>query len=142
MADSDHLVGALVVMVAVIAMGEVAQALRVLNVLFGAWLAVAPWLLTGAAAGATWNDAIVGVVLMLLSLPRGAVRECYRNWQRYIVRAASARVMVIGGYPRSPAAPPTPKPLPDLPASAAPCRRYALAIPGTSHERGDTGHQE
>src|SRR3546814_8652098 len=38
LADSDHLVGALVITVAVIAMAEVARPLRFLNVAFGLWL--------------------------------------------------------------------------------------------------------
>jgi hypothetical protein len=37
-ADSDHLVGALVVTFAVIALGEVVRALRFINVIFGAWI--------------------------------------------------------------------------------------------------------
>jgi hypothetical protein len=84
-ADSDHLVGALVVTLAVIAMAEVMRAARFLNVLFGLWLVAAPWLLSGAAAGARWNDGLVGVLLILLSLPRGAVRERYGTWHPYIV---------------------------------------------------------
>ncbi|HEX7028198.1 MAG TPA: vitamin K epoxide reductase family protein, partial [Gammaproteobacteria bacterium] len=52
MADSDHLVGALIVTVAVIALAEVARALRFINVLLGAWLIAAPWLLDGAGGTA------------------------------------------------------------------------------------------
>jgi hypothetical protein len=84
-ADSDHLVGALVVTVAVIAMAEVALAVRFINSLFGAWFIIAPWLLEGASVGATWNSVIVGVILILLSLPRGQVRERYGDWNRFIV---------------------------------------------------------
>src|SRR5262245_58405933 len=50
LADSDHVVGALVVTVAVIATGEVGRALRFINVLFGLWLVAAPWLLSGGTA--------------------------------------------------------------------------------------------
>ena len=46
-ADNDHLFGALVRTVAVIVMAEVIRAGRFLNVLFGAWIIAAPWLLTG-----------------------------------------------------------------------------------------------
>jgi hypothetical protein len=44
-ANSDHLVGALIITVAVCAMAEVARPLRFLNVAFGFWLIAAPWLL-------------------------------------------------------------------------------------------------
>jgi hypothetical protein len=84
-ADSDHLVGALVVTVAVIVMAEVIRAGRFINVLFGAWIAVAPWVLTGATAASRWNGVIVGAVLILLSIPRGRVRERYGSWDRYVV---------------------------------------------------------
>ncbi|MCI0460817.1 MAG: vitamin K epoxide reductase family protein [Gemmataceae bacterium] len=84
-ADSDHLVGALIVTFAVIAIGEVARAARFVNVLFGAWLVGTPWLLTGFTPGAQWTDVVVGAVLILLSLPRGHVKERYGSWQRYIV---------------------------------------------------------
>jgi hypothetical protein len=72
MADSDHLVGALVITTAVIAMAEVARPLRFLNVVFGVWLVLAPWLLSGISSPiATLNSVIVGLLVMALSLPRG-----------------------------------------------------------------------
>jgi hypothetical protein len=85
MADSDHLVGALAVTVAIIAMAEVARPLRFINGLFGAWLIIAPWVLTGAGAAASWAGVVAGGLLILLSLPRGPVKDHYGNWDRYIV---------------------------------------------------------
>src|SRR5690606_5237327 len=41
---SDHVVGCLVIMVAVTAMAEVARPVRFLNIIFGAWIAVSPFL--------------------------------------------------------------------------------------------------
>lgn len=83
-ADSDRLVGALVITAAMIALAEVARPVRFVNVLFGAWLMVAPWLLGGATLGASANDVIVGAVLIVLSLPRGHVQERYGSWDRFI----------------------------------------------------------
>jgi hypothetical protein len=83
-AHSDHLVGALIVVVAVIALADVARALRFLNVIFGAWLIAAPWLLGGATTGSMLSGAIVGVLMIMLSLPRGAVGERYGSWERFI----------------------------------------------------------
>ena len=87
MADSDHLVGALVVTVAVIAMAEVAGPLRFLNILFGLWLVLAPLLLTGISGpAAAVNGIVVGLLLMALSLPRGRRRgEHYGGWDRFVV---------------------------------------------------------
>src|SRR5439155_1580106 len=71
LADSDHLIGALVITVAVIAMAEVGRALRFINVLFGLWLIAAPWLLAGGTMPAAWAEVAVGLILIALSLPRG-----------------------------------------------------------------------
>ena len=70
---------------ALVAAAEVARAARLLNLLFGAWLLVAPWVLGGFTAGARWNDMAAGVALVALSLPRGRVRGQYGAWQTYIV---------------------------------------------------------
>ena len=86
MANSDHLVGALTITVAIIATAEVARPLRFMNALFGAWLVAAPWLLSGATAAGSWTSVGVGVALIALSLPRGArSREHYASWDRYVV---------------------------------------------------------
>jgi len=85
MADSDHMVGALIITVAVIAMAEVARPLRFLNVLFGIWLTAAPWLLEGASTAALWSSVAAGLALILLSLPRGTrSTEHYGAWDRLV----------------------------------------------------------
>ncbi len=84
-AHSNHLAGALVVTVAVMALGEVGRPLRFVNMLFGAWFIVSPWLLDGATTASTVSDIVVGVALILLSLRRGPVRENYGSWNRFVV---------------------------------------------------------
>src|SRR3546814_16807998 len=69
MANSDHLVGALVITVAIIATAEVARALRFVNVAFGAWLVAAPFLLEGANSTATIASIAIGLARVALSLP-------------------------------------------------------------------------
>ena len=83
-AHSDHLVGALIVTAAVIALADVGRATRFLNLLLGAWVIAAPWLLGGATTASRWSDAIAGVLVILLSLPRGPVGERYGTWERFI----------------------------------------------------------
>jgi uncharacterized membrane protein len=83
-AHSDHLVGALIVTAAVIALADVGRATRFVNVLFGAWIIASPWLLGGATASATWNDLIVGVLVIILCFPRGPVGERYGSFERFI----------------------------------------------------------
>jgi uncharacterized membrane protein len=83
-AHSDHLFGALIVTVAVIALADVGRAARFVNMLFGAWVIVAPWLLGGATVSARWNDLIAGAFVILLSFPRGKIGERYGGFEKYI----------------------------------------------------------
>jgi hypothetical protein len=84
-ADSDHIVGALVITFSIMAWAEVARALRYVNALFGAWLVVVPWILAGFSVTAAAASVVAGVLLVLLALPRGAVRDRYGAWDRSIV---------------------------------------------------------
>lgn len=86
MANSDHMVGLLIVTFSIIALAEVGRATRFINIPFGVWLIAAPWLLDGIASPlAAWNGVISGVLLIALALPRGAIRNSYAGWNRYIV---------------------------------------------------------
>jgi nucleoside-diphosphate-sugar epimerase len=85
MANSDHLVGALIIVIAVTAWAEVARALRFALIPFGAWLVIAPWLLDGAGNQAALIASVVaGIALIALSLPRGPVHCRYGEWDRLI----------------------------------------------------------
>lgn len=82
LAASDHLVGSLVIVVAVSAWAEVTRALRYLIVPLGAWLVASPWWLDGAGGpGAAFALVLAGVALVGLSLPRGPVRSHYGTWR-------------------------------------------------------------
>jgi len=86
LANSDHLIGALVLTTAVIAWAEVARPLRLLNILFGLWLIVAPLFLDGGSIAGSLLGMASGLVLIPLSLPRGRrSKEHYGSWDRYIV---------------------------------------------------------
>jgi hypothetical protein len=64
---------------------EVARSLRFINVLLGAWLAVAPWILRRASAAATLTSIVIGLALLGLSLPRGERSEHYAGWDRFVL---------------------------------------------------------
>jgi nucleoside-diphosphate-sugar epimerase/uncharacterized membrane protein len=86
MANSDHLLGALVLTTAVIGWAEVARPLRFLNVIFGLWLVVAPLLLSGGTVAGSFFGIAAGITLVALSLPRGRrSKEHYGSWDRYIL---------------------------------------------------------
>lgn len=84
-ADSDHLVGALLVTIAAIATAEVIRAGRYLNVPLSLWVIASAWLLVGETAASRWNDVAVGLLVVVLTLPRGSVRERYGNWDRCVI---------------------------------------------------------
>ena len=83
-AHSDHLIGALIVTLSVIALADVGRAVRFVNVLLGAWVVASPWILSGAAASARWSDLIAGILVILLSFRRGRIGERYGSFERYI----------------------------------------------------------
>ena len=86
MASSDHLIGALVITVAIIATAEVARALRFLIVAFGLWLVIAAFVLEGASTTAAITSVVIGLALAALSLPRGRrTQEHYAGWDRYVI---------------------------------------------------------
>ena len=86
MANSDHLVGLLVVTFSIMAWAEVGRAIRFVNIPFGAWLMAAPWLLDGIASPlATWNGVISGAILIVLAIPRGRIKDSYAGWDRYVL---------------------------------------------------------
>ena len=69
--------------VAVIALADVGRATRFVNILLGALVIAAPWVV-GGATSSRWSDLVAGVLVILLSLRRGPVGERYGTWQRFI----------------------------------------------------------
>jgi nucleoside-diphosphate-sugar epimerase len=72
-ADSDWLLGALALCVSVVALAEVVRGLRFANLLVGAALIGAPFLLSGGSMLANGVGIGAGVLLILLAIPRGKV---------------------------------------------------------------------
>jgi hypothetical protein len=83
MANADHLIGSLVITTCVIACAEVARAVRWTNAGFGAALLVTPFVFDASAVQLA-ASLICGVLLILLSVRRGPVRQHYGTWQRFV----------------------------------------------------------
>jgi hypothetical protein len=74
-----------VVTFAVVAFAEPARSVRLLNVLCGVWVLLAPWLLEGGTPAWPWIAVASGLVVIALSLRRGPVEDRYGDWQRFIL---------------------------------------------------------
>jgi hypothetical protein len=85
LAHIDHLAGALIVTVSVVAMGEVVRALRYLNGLLGLGVAVLPWVLGGGTTAGQVNDLLVGLAVIALAMPQGPKTERYGQWDPYVM---------------------------------------------------------
>ncbi len=83
-ADVDHLAGALVVVVAIIALGEPVRLLRWLNLPLGLLIAGAAIWGSGATTVGRINDIVVGLAVVVLSIPRGRVKESFDTWDRWV----------------------------------------------------------
>jgi hypothetical protein len=84
MANADHLIGSLVITVAVTALAEVARPVRLLNVLFGVALLITPFVYD-ATVLSLWSSLICGLALIGLSLRHGPVRLRYGDWDRWLI---------------------------------------------------------
>lgn len=84
-ANSDHLIGSLVITVAITALAESARPARFINILLAIPLMIAPWMLDGGSPAADWSGMLAGVLLILSSIPRGKIENRYGSWSRYLV---------------------------------------------------------
>jgi nucleoside-diphosphate-sugar epimerase len=84
MANADHLIGSLVLTVSVIACAEVARTVRFANVALGVALIAAAF----AYDPGLWHtiaSIACGAALVVLSAPKGRLRERSGGWERYAV---------------------------------------------------------
>lgn len=83
LADLERGLGAVVVTLAVLALGEPLRALRLLQIPLALALIVAVWALDGGVAQGVMVT-VSGAALVGLSLPRGPQKERYGGWDRWI----------------------------------------------------------
>lgn len=83
-ANGSYVVGALIAVVAVIALAEVGRPARYINIALGGWLMMGSWFLAGAGLMAQFNSAVVGLAVILLSLPLGKLRDHYGSFDKIV----------------------------------------------------------
>ena len=89
-ADTNYMLGAVVWVMAVIALAEVVRAARFVNILAAIALMVLPWLLIDGGSGGMvilsgLNNLVVGAVIIVLSIPLGKIKNTYGSWNRLII---------------------------------------------------------
>lgn len=83
--DLNHLCGAIIIVFAVISMGEVVRALRLFNILAGLAVAFIPWFLDDPGTGLKVLSAITGIIVVALSIPKGKITEKYGSWDKLVI---------------------------------------------------------
>ena len=82
-AHVNHVGGALILTMATLAMGEPLRIVRFVNVALGLVVAGAPWI-QGLGVMESLVSTAIGIAVLVLSLPRGQIRETYGLWQRFV----------------------------------------------------------
>lgn len=83
-ADSQHLTGALIVTVAVTSLAEACRACRFLNIVCALWLGVSVFVLPGFSPEFIGVNVLAGLLLILLSLPKGKIEEKYGSFDKFV----------------------------------------------------------
>ena len=84
MANTEHLIGSLVLTITVTAFAEVMRPLRFLNIFLGLALMITPFILNTSAVSAI-TTGLCGLALIAFSIPRGKICFHYGTWNRVIV---------------------------------------------------------
>lgn len=82
-ANNSHIFGALITVFSVIAFAEVARALRFLLLPLALWLSVSGMLVTGGNSLSLFSNPVVAVLVILLCLRKGSIKETYGPWKIY-----------------------------------------------------------
>ncbi len=82
--DMTDVCAALIVTISIISFAEVIRAARFLNIILALWLGISAFLFSGGTSTIRWHHVVAAVVIILLSLPRGKIKERYGSWDSAI----------------------------------------------------------
>jgi uncharacterized membrane protein len=85
LAMSNYIFGPLIVAFAVIALAEVFRGVRYLNLLFGLGLILTVWHGGDQSLAGTFNNLILGLLVIALTFPKGKITERYGFWDKWIL---------------------------------------------------------
>jgi hypothetical protein len=94
--NNAHIVGPVIASFGIIACWEATRVVRYYNLLPGAWLLLAPWVLGYDATTAIANDMVIGAAVIGLSLVKGKISGTYGGgwsaiWKKDSLHATEAR---------------------------------------------------
>jgi hypothetical protein len=84
-ANINYVLGTAVWAIAIIALAEVARAIRFVNIVSAIALMVLPWLIGGGTTMLGLNNLVVGIIIIVLSIPLGKIKNTYGNWNKLIM---------------------------------------------------------
>jgi hypothetical protein len=85
LAMGNYIEGPLITALAVIACAEVFRGIRYLHVLLGIGLIATAMLYPEPYASPNWNNYGMGLLTILLAIPKGKISESYGSWNKYIL---------------------------------------------------------
>lgn len=89
-AINAYVIGPIIISMAVIALWESMRSVRYLNILCGAWLLIAPWLLSYNLTRDYVNDIVAGSAIIMLSLVKGNITHKFGGgWRSLFQRNPS-----------------------------------------------------
>ncbi len=83
-ADSNNLVGAIVIAFSIISMSEVARSLRFSNFLFALWLIASIWIFKNPGGIIMWSQIAAGIILIAVSFRKGIINDTHGGFNKYI----------------------------------------------------------
>lgn len=83
MANSDHLIGCLIITITITALAETVRILRLLNLFLAVALFITPFIYHASSWG-VFASLVSGALLFFLSIPRGKIRSSYGTWDKVI----------------------------------------------------------
>ncbi len=84
LADSNHLVGAVVVAFSIISMSEVVRSLRFSNVLFALWLITSIWIFNNPGGITLWSQIAAAIILIVVTFRKGIINDTHGGFNKYI----------------------------------------------------------
>lgn len=81
LSDNIDVMAALIVTFSIIAFAEVIRPVRFINIILAFWLAISTFILSGAYDPALkWSNPIAAFLVIILSIPKGKIKERYGTW--------------------------------------------------------------